>query len=98
MCFKLEDTPATCALCDGARAANRSLAKGCEVNQNMQAKQSPIFLTTPRRTHSSFRTINAEQMVNTCNAVSYTHLDVYKRQVCVCVCVSIWRFFFYGKR
>ena len=21
-------------------------------------------------------------------AVSYTHLDVYKRQVCVCVCVS----------
>ena len=27
-------------------------------------------------------------------AVSYTHLDVYKRQVCVSVC----RFFFYGKR
>ena len=23
-------------------------------------------------------------------AVSYTHLDVYKRQVCVCVCVRAW--------
>ena len=23
--------------------------------------------------------------------VSYTHLDVYKRQVCVCVCVCVWR-------
>ena len=23
------------------------------------------------------------------NAVSYTHLDVYKRQVCVCVCVCV---------
>ena len=22
--------------------------------------------------------------------VSYTHLDVYKRQVCVCVCVSVY--------
>ena len=24
-----------------------------------------------------------------CESVSYTHLDVYKRQVCVCVCVSL---------
>ena len=26
------------------------------------------------------------------DAVSYTHLDVYKRQVCVCVCVCVFCF------
>ena len=26
------------------------------------------------------------------DSVSYTHLDVYKRQVCVCVCVCVQQF------
>ena len=26
---------------------------------------------------------------NLCTPVSYTHLDVYKRQVCVCVCACV---------
>ena len=34
--------------------------------------------------------LNYVLLTDTKQSVSYTHLDVYKRQVCVCVCVIIY--------
>ena len=52
-----------------------------------------MHLLDGARIHAAARTVSRPQLITTCTPVSYTHLDVYKRQPRMCTPESKYFFF-----